>query len=139
MTKEEIDSLGILAVASVGDSVYDLMVRTRLCAEGAARAKDVHTRRVLHVNARAQAVAAEHLLPLLSEEEAALFKRGRNARPGNIPSSANRAEYQAATALEALFGWLWLGGRHERLRELFELLTGTVFGEGNGCCNGKHT
>jgi ribonuclease-3 family protein len=121
MGEKEIDSLGILAVASVGDSVYDLLVRTRLCAGGASRAKDVHTLRVKQVNARAQAVAAERLLPLLGGEEAAVFRRGRNARPGNIPASANRAEYQAATALEALFGWLWLSGRHERLRALFQL------------------
>jgi ribonuclease-3 family protein len=87
----------------------------------------VHTLRVRYVNARAQALAAERLLPLLSEEEAALFRRGRNARPGNIPASANRAEYQASTALEALFGWLWLSGRHERLRELFEAI---IFREG---------
>jgi ribonuclease-3 family protein len=119
LTEKEIDSLGILAVASVGDSVYDLMVRTRLCAEGASRAKDVHTLRVKYVNARAQALAAERLLPLLNEDEASVFRRGRNAQPGNIPASANRAEYQAATAMEALFGRLWLSGRHERLRELF--------------------
>jgi len=120
MTEKEIDSLGILDVASVGDSAYDLLVRTRLCAEGAARAKDVHTLRVRQVNARAQAVAAERLVPLLNEEESSVFRRGRNAHPGNVPASANRAEYQAATALEALFGWLWLSGRHERLSELFE-------------------
>ena len=120
MTEKEIDALGILAVASVGDSVYDLLVRTRLCAEGAALAKEVHTLRVKYVNARAQAEASVRLLPLLNEEEATVFRRGRNAKTGNIPPSANRAEYQAATALEALFGWLWLGGKHERLRELFE-------------------
>jgi ribonuclease-3 family protein len=98
------------------------MVRTQLCAEGAARAKDVHTLRVKQVNARAQAAAAERLVPLLNGEEAPVYRRGRNARPGNIPASANRAEYQAATALEALFGWLWLSGRQERLRELFQAI-----------------
>jgi ribonuclease-3 family protein len=122
MEEKRINALGILAVASVGDSVYDLMVRTRLCADGIAKAEGVHTMRVKQVNARAQAGAAGRLAPLLTEEEAAVFRRGRNARPGSIPVSASRAEYQSATALEALFGWLWLNGRTDRLRELFEVV-----------------
>ncbi|MCL1806156.1 MAG: ribonuclease III [Oscillospiraceae bacterium] len=120
LSQHQINALGILAVASVGDSVYDLLVRTRLCKQGFAQAEDVHTMRVKHVNARAQALAAERVLPLLTDEEAAVFRRGRNAQPGSIPASASRAEYQSATALEALFGWLWLSGRIERIYELFE-------------------
>ncbi|MDR0326257.1 MAG: ribonuclease III [Oscillospiraceae bacterium] len=122
MDEKQINALCILAVASVGDSVYDLMVRTSLCAEGIARAEELHTKRVSYVNARAQSKAAERLMPLLTEKEAAVLRRGRNAQPGGIPPSASRAEYQSATALEALFGWLWLGGHTERLQELFEVV-----------------
>ncbi|MDR0293035.1 MAG: ribonuclease III [Oscillospiraceae bacterium] len=124
LTDSQLASLGILAVASVGDSVFDLMVRARLCADGTARAEDLHRRRVELVNARAQSVAAQKLVPLLSEEESAVFRRGRNAQPGSIPPSASRGEYQNATALEALFGWLYLNGRPDRLRELFEVIIG---------------
>jgi ribonuclease-3 family protein len=122
LSEEQINSLGILAMASVGDSVYDLMVRARLCAGGIARAGEVHNKRIAHVNARSQAKAAERLVPLLSTGEAAVFRRGRNAQTGNVPPSASRAEYQSATALEALFGWLYLSGRTERLCELFEVI-----------------
>jgi len=121
LSQEQINALGILAIASVGDCVYDLMVRARLCAGGIAKAGDVHTMRVSHVNARAQARAAERLMPLLSEEEAAVFRRGRNAETGSVPQAARRTEYQSASALEALFGWLYLSGRCDRLRELFEV------------------
>ena len=120
--EKQIGALGILAVASVGDSVYDLLVRTRLCADGIARAEDVHTMRVARVNARAQAKAVRRLLPLLDEREAAVFRRGRNAQSSNVPPSASRAEYQSATALEALFGWLWLSGQTARLQQLFEVI-----------------
>ena len=122
MPEERINALGVLAVASVGDSVYDLMVRARLCAGGIAKAENVHTMRVSRVNARAQAKAAKRLAPLLTDEEAAVFRRGRNAETKNIPQAAARAEYQYATALEALFGWLYLSGREDRLRELFEVI-----------------
>jgi ribonuclease-3 family protein len=124
LSEDRINALGVLAIASVGDSVYDLMVRARICASGIAKAEDVHTMRVSYVNARAQAKAAERLAPLLSAGEAAVFRRGRNAETGNIPQAASRAEYQAATALEALFGQLYLSGRTDRLSELFEVITG---------------
>ena len=65
---------------------------------------------------------ADILLPTLTEEELAIFKRGRNANVHSIPHSADRAEYQKATALEALFGWLYLNNRRERINELFALL-----------------
>lgn len=119
LTETQIASLGILTVASVGDSVYDLLVRAKLCAEGTARAEDLHNKRIQYVNARAQAKAARELI--LTPEEAGIYRRGRNAQTGSVPPSASRADYQAATALEALFGWLYLSGREERLRELFEL------------------
>ena len=122
LSDEQINRLSVLALASVGDSVFDLMVRTRLCRSGTAKARDLHLSRVDLVNARAQAQAAERLEPVLTEEEKAVLRRGRNARISYIPPSASRAEYQAATALEALFGQLYLRGRLERLKELFDVI-----------------
>ena len=69
--------------------------------------------------APAQARAVEKILPLLDEEEGDVFRRGRNTSPHSVPQNASRADYQAATGLEALFGWLWLQGRTQRLNELF--------------------
>lgn len=119
-TKEQADAMGTLALASVGDCVYDLLARVRLCAMGVTRAQDLHSRRVEIVNARTQARAARLIEGQLSDDERAVFRRGRNAQTGTIPQAATRAEYQAATALEALFGYLYLLGKQERLTELFD-------------------
>ena len=64
------------------------------------------------------------ILPLLTEEEQDVFRRGRNTAPHSVPKAASREEYQTATALEALFGWLYLQGRTERLNQLFSLMMG---------------
>ena len=69
-----------------------------------------------------QAEFSEKILPLLTEEEQAVFKRGRNANVHSIPQHASRAQYQQATALEALLGWLYLNGRRERINELFNIM-----------------
>ena len=75
-----------------------------------------------YVAAPAQARAVEKVLPLLSEDEHDVFRRGRNTSPHSVPQNASRAEYQAATGLEALFGWLYLQGKTERLNELFSVM-----------------
>jgi len=77
---------------------------------------------VRYVSAPAQAARLEKILPLLTQDEQDVFRRGRNAGPHSIPKAASRGEYQAATGLEALFGWLYLQGRTERLNELFETM-----------------
>ena len=74
------------------------------------------------VSAPAQAAAMERLLPLLTDEEADVYRRGRNTAPHSVPRAATRAQYQSATGLEALFGWLYLQGRTDRLNELFEAI-----------------
>ena len=72
--------------------------------------------------APAQARSVERILPLLTGEEGDVFRRGRNTSPHSVPQNASRADYQAATGLEALFGWLWLQGRTERLNQLFAVI-----------------
>jgi ribonuclease-3 family protein len=112
-------SLSTLGLAHLGDGVYELMVRSWLVLHGRAKAKDLHKATVQYVAAPAQAERFERIQPLLDQEEADVFRRGRNTAPHSIPKAASRVQYQTATGLEALFGWLYLQGRTERLNELF--------------------
>ena len=110
-------SLSTLGLAHLGDGVYEVMVRSWLVLHGKAKARDLHRATVKYV--AAQAERFELIQPLLTDEEADVFRRGRNTAPHSIPKAASRAQYQTATGLEALFGWLYLQGRTERLNELF--------------------
>ena len=123
LTAKEADGLSMLALAHVGDAVYELLVRSMLTLRGPAQVQDLHRSTVAYVRAEAQAKAAEKILPLLSEEETAVWRRGRNCRVHGIPPHANPGEYHAATGLEALFGWLYLQGKEERVRALFRSIT----------------
>lgn len=122
MPREELLNLSSLGLAHLGDSVFEVMVRSWLCLHGKAKAKDLHRATVAYVAAPAQAARAQRILPLLSEEEQDVFRRGRNTAPHSVPKAASRGEYQTATALEALFGWLYLQGRTQRLNELFAIM-----------------
>lgn len=119
---DEIRAISSLGLAHLGDGVFELMVRSWLCLHGKATNKGLHRATVRYVAAPAQAAAAERLLPLLSEEETDVFRRGRNTSPHSVPKAASRSDYQTATAVEALFGWLYLQGRTQRLNELFSVM-----------------
>lgn len=119
---DEIRAVSSLGLAHVGDCVYELMVRSWLCVHGKATNRGLHKATVKFVSATAQAIAARKILPMLSEEESDVFRRGRNSSPHTIPKSASREDYQTATAVEALFGYLWLRGETKRLNELFEYM-----------------
>lgn len=112
----DISSIGL---AHMGDAVFELLVRTWLCAHGGATGKGMHRAAVRLVCAESQAEKAERILPLLTEEERAVFRRGRNAQVHTVPAHASRAQYSEATALEALLGWLYLQGKTERINTLF--------------------
>ena len=116
------EALSSLALTHVGDAVFDLLVRTRLASEREATAEKLHRETGRIVNAGAQAEFARLLLPELTEGETAVYKRGRNANPHSHPKGATRQEYQIATGLEALFGWLYLNGANDRLNTLFEAM-----------------
>ena len=122
MDRDSLLSLSSLGLAHLGDSVFEVMVRSWLCLHGKAKAKDLHRATVHYVAAPAQAERAERILPLLTQEEADVCRRGRNTAPHSVPKAATRAQYQAATGLEALFGWLYLQGRTDRLNELFSIM-----------------
>lgn len=119
---DDIRAISTLGLAHLGDGVFELMVRSWLCLHGKATNKGLHKATVKYVAAPAQAAAAEKIIPLLTEEEGDVFRRGRNTSPHSVPKAASRADYQTATALEALFGWLYLQGRTERINQLFELM-----------------
>jgi len=120
VSPEQLQTISSLGLAHLGDGVYELMVRSWLCLHGKATSKGLHRAAVRYVAAPAQARAAAAILPALSGEEADVYRRGRNSSPHSIPQNASRSDYQSATGLEALFGWLWLQGRTGRLNELFE-------------------
>ena len=118
---EKVDprTLSPLTLAFIGDGVFELLVRERLVCEGNRPAGALHKRSVARVRAEAQAEAMDRLLPLLTETEAAVYRRGRNAH-----TSRNSEEYHKATGLEALFGYLYLQGDIGRLQGLFQQITG---------------
>ena len=118
-SRGELGSMSSLALAHVGDAVYELMARTYLASVGVATAAHLHRETIKMVAAPAQAAAAERMLGRFTEEEADVFRRGRNAKVHAVPSASTEGQYHEATALEALFGWLWLQGRKQRLSELF--------------------
>ena len=119
LSPEALKSVSELALAHVGDAVFELLVRQELCCVKAAPMRDLHRMTVARVNAPAQAARMEKLLPLLTPEELTVYKRGRNAHTHQAPKSASPGQYARATGLEALFGWLWLTGRIDRIAVLF--------------------
>ncbi len=121
---EDINRISSLALAHVGDAVYELLVRSWLCKKEPGRVSDIHARTVEYVNASAQADAAERIIDALSEQERSVFKRGRNAKVNSVPHNSTIAEYHYSTGLETLFGWLYLNGDEKRIEELFHLCIG---------------
>ena len=122
MTEDQLRTISSIGLAHMGDAVFEVLVRSWLCTHGRATGKGLHQATVKLVCAESQAEKARRILPLLTEEERAVFKRGRNAQVHTVPNHASRAQYGEATALEALLGWLYLGGRRERVNELFTVM-----------------
>ena len=110
-----------LTLAYIGDGIYDLVIRSVVVGKGNTRAGELHKRTSQIVKAHTQAEMMEVLLPLLTEEELAFYKRGRNAHVHIIPKHATHREYSMATGLECLFGFLHLSGQAARINELFTL------------------
>ena len=122
LSEGEIRGLSNLGLAHIGDCVYELMVRSMIISSGRSTSAGLHRETVKHVSAPAQAAAVEKILPVLSDEERDVYRRGRNTRVNSVPKNADISQYHAATGLEALFGWLYLNARHQRLNELFAII-----------------
>lgn len=124
--------LSPLDLAFVGDGVYGLLTREHIASQGSRPVGEMHRLAVQLVNATAQAQAYDCISPALSEEEQAIFRRGRNGG-AHPPRNANPGDYAKATGLEALFGFLYLSGCRERVRELFSMILAANAGEGGNC------
>ena len=122
LPKARIDAISNLGLAHIGDGVYELLCRARLCAKGETTVGRLHRDTIALVKAPTQARLSEKILPLLTEEELAWFRRGKNAHVHALPKSATPQEYAKATGLEALFGALYLAGKTQRLNELFHAM-----------------
>ncbi len=115
-----LNSYSSASLAYLGDCALEICVREYLVRElGLSSSAKLNKAALDFVRAPKQAEAMKNILPLLDEEEEAVFKRGRNVGHTNTPKSATVSEYRSATGMEALFGWLWLAGRRERINELF--------------------
>ena len=109
-------------LAFYGDSVYETMVRRLIVLNHQTNAGRLHEMSVERVRASYQSKAVNVIEPLLTEKEADILRRGRNAGGISVPKSAKPSEYRRATALEALFGYLSLTGQQERLETLFDAI-----------------
>ena len=117
VNKSELSSA---ALAYLGDSVIELCVREYLVNSGISDSKTLNIKALGYVRAEAQAQAMKKIRSLLDDEEAAVFRRGRNIGHTNTPKNATAGQYREATGMEALFGYLHLTGRKERIAFLFE-------------------
>lgn len=122
MPKQEIDAISNLGLAHMGDCVFEILVRAYLCSKGEKTVDKLHRDTIRMVKATSQAEFADKMLPLLTEEELAYYRRGKNSHVHAVPKSATPAQYAKATGVEALFGALYLMGRTERLNELFKIV-----------------
>ncbi len=121
MTIHEALEMGPLRLAYVGDSVYDLLVRSDLLHTG-KKLHALHKDATARVKACAQAETLKKIGPFLTEEEEEIVRKGRNARSRHsAPRSATCAEYSASTGFEAMLGYLYLTGRQDRIAELYLL------------------
>lgn len=115
-----------LALAYLGDAVYELLVRDMITCGGTMSAHNLHKRSVKYVNAVAQAKAVDIIFPILTEQEKVILKRGRNAHGSNVPKNVSDFDYRKATGLEALFGYLYLNHELARINELFSIICSDI-------------
>ncbi len=122
LQKAQVDAISNLGLAHMGDCVYEILCRAYLCARGGKKVGELHKETINLVKATTQAKFADKMLPYLTEEELAYYRRGKNSHVHAVPKSATAAEYAKATGVEALFGALFLLGRKERANEIFNLV-----------------
>ena len=119
ITEKPPDQIGPLKLAYLGDSVYEMIIRTTLMDTGERSVKKMNKDAHELVNATAQAEVARILVPLLNDEEKSVFKRGRNAKSNSVSKHSNIQDYRVATGLEAVFGYWYLTDQMERALSLF--------------------
>ncbi len=122
LTGREANTYSPLSLAFLGDSVYDTLVREHLLRIANMPVSKLHSAKIKLVCAEFQSAAYEKLAEVLDEKELAVLKRGRNATGNTVPKHADAVEYRRATAIECLFGYLFLLGRNDRIYELFSVM-----------------
>ncbi len=122
LSEREVNQYSSLTLAFLGDSVYEVLVRRKILMAANLPTAKLHNIKIRKVCAAYQSSAVDVILPLLSEKEEAVLKRGRNATGNTVPKHSNAVEYRRATALECLFGYLYLLNKNERIDELFQVI-----------------
>ena len=110
-----------LALAYIGDGIFDLVIRSIVVGKGNTGANKLHQRTSQVVKASSQSAMIERLIPYLTEEELSIYKRGRNAKSPTMAKNATMSDYRRATGFEALMGYLYLDDKFERLVELIKI------------------
>jgi len=118
--------LPALVLAYLGDAVYELSIRSHLVAQGYSKVDFLHKQAIKYVNAETQAKVLHAIAGDLSDEEAAIVRRGRNAKSGSAPKNISITDYRHGTALESLIGYLYLSGREDRISEIIDIAIGIV-------------
>lgn len=124
--EQPVNQLPPLVLAFVGDSVFDLFIRSRLAMKKNESAHKLHVKATSYVKAAAQSKISGVLHDIFTDEEKAIFRRGRNAKSATIPKNADVQDYHRATAFEAVLGYLYLLGRYERLMELLNMAADVI-------------
>ncbi len=132
-----VKQLSPLVLALVGDSVFDLFIRSRLAMRKNESAHKMHVRAISYVSAGAHSKIANELYGILNDEEKAIFRRGRNSKSATIPKNADVLEYRRATAFEAVLGYLHLLNKQERLNDLLNIAAEVIEKEDTEETNGK--
>ena len=127
LSEKEARMYSPITLAFLGDAVYSLLVRNMLALSANKPTGKLHKESITYVNAAFQAQAIKELLPHLNENEEYIFKRGRNAHSAHSPKNQSDADYRYATGLETLYGYLYLCGETERIKEIFNLSTYKVY------------
>lgn len=116
--RQDVRSYSPLALAYIGDAVYDLIIRTVVVERANRSSQELHRITVKYVSAPAQAKMVQALTDSLTEEEAAVYRRGKNSKPHTMAKNASAADYLKATGFEAVLGYLYLTDHMERILEL---------------------
>lgn len=128
LRNRDVDQLNALALAYMGDAVYEQAVREHLLRSGRVKPNTLHRLSTAFVSAKAQAVVLKRLTEeeFLTEEELAIMRRGRNAKSGSVPKNTDVQTYNFSTAFEAVLGWLYLKERQERVDEIIRYAIGII-------------
>ncbi len=128
-TPAQVLSMQPLALAFIGDAVYEIYIRNYVMSKGFRTINSMHVETIKYVKAASQSKAIKAILPELEEEEANVVRRGRNANPHTVPKNADVGDYRYATGLESLCGYLYLMKKQERLDYIVERIIGIINGE----------